>query len=118
MLLPLGDEGTGGFESYPTSEIPNKYIYDAFLMIYLSILLLLFFHFLALQRSKLGIHKGCNSVRLQEKSQDNISKRAAVEKELLTLEKDKEDQSKYYLSYPKPPVLDMKWANCDINVVK
>ena len=87
-------------------------------MIYLSILLLLFFHFLALQRSKLGIHKGCNSVRLQEKSQDNISKRAAVEKELLTLEKDKEDQSKYYLSYPKPPVLDIKWANRDINVVE
>ena len=37
-------------ESYPTNDIPNKYIYDAFLMIYLSILLLLFFHFLVLQR--------------------------------------------------------------------
>ena len=36
----------------------------------------------------------------------------------MTLAKDKEDQSKYYLSYPKPPVLDMKWANCDINVVE
>ena len=36
----------------------------------------------------------------------------------MTLEKDKEDSSKYYLSYPKPPVLEMKWANCDINVVK
>ena len=35
----------------------------------------------------------------------------------MTLEKDKEDQSKYYLSYPKPPVLDMKWANRDINVL-
>ena len=34
----------------------------------------------------------------------------------MTLEKDKEDQSKYYLSYPKPPVLDIKWANRDINV--
>ena len=45
-------------------------------------------------------------------------KRAAVEKEPLTLEKDKEDQSKYYLSYPKPPVLDMKSANRDINVVE
>ena len=43
LLLPLGGEGTWSFESYPTSEIPNKYIYDAFLMIYLSILLLLFF---------------------------------------------------------------------------
>ena len=32
--------------------------------------------------------------------------------------KDKEDQSKYYLSYPKPPVLDMKWKNHDINVVE
>ena len=36
----------------------------------------------------------------------------------MTLEKDKEDQSKYYLSYPKLPVLDMKSANCDINVVE
>ena len=35
----------------------------------------------------------------------------------MTLEKDKEDQSKYYLSYPKLPVLDMKSANRDINVV-
>ena len=26
----------------------------------------------------------------------------------MTFEKDKEDQSKYYLSYPKPPVLDTK----------
>ena len=36
----------------------------------------------------------------------------------MTLEKDTEDQSKYYLSYPKPLVLDMKWANHDINVVE
>ena len=36
----------------------------------------------------------------------------------MTLEKDKEDQSKYYLSYPKLPVLDIKWANRDINVVE
>ena len=36
----------------------------------------------------------------------------------MVLEKDKEDQSKYYLSYPKLPVLDMKSANRDINVVK
>ena len=36
----------------------------------------------------------------------------------MALEKDKEDQSKYYLSYPKPPVLDMKSANRDINVVE
>ena len=42
--------------------------------------------------------------------------RAAVEKQPLTLEKDKKDQSKYCLSSPKPPVL--KWANCDINVVE
>ena len=27
----------------------------------------------------------------------------------MILEKDKENQSKYYLSYPKPPFLDMKW---------
>ena len=43
-------------------------------------------------------------------SQENISKQAAVEKEPLTLEKDK--------SCPKPPVLNMKWANRDINVVE
>ena len=43
LLLPLRAEGAGGFESYTTSEIPNKCIYDAFLIIYLSVLLLLFF---------------------------------------------------------------------------
>ena len=32
--------------------------------------------------------------------------------------KDKEDQSKYYLSYPRPLVLDMTWKNHDINVVQ
>ena len=41
-----------------------------------------------------------------------------VEKEPLTLEKDKEDQSKYYFSYQKLPVLDIKSANRDINVVE
>ena len=35
-----------------------------------------------------------------------------------TLEKDNKDQSKYYLSYPKPPVLDNRWENRDINVVE
>ena len=43
-----------------------------------------------------------------EKAQDNISKQAAVEKKTSALEKYKEDQGKYYLSYPKPPNLDMK----------
>ena len=37
--------------------------------------------------------------------------------EPLTLEKEKEDQSKY-LRYPKSSVLDMKSANRDINVVE
>ena len=45
FVLPLGAKGARGFESYRTSQILNKYIYGAFLMIYLSILLLLFFHF-------------------------------------------------------------------------
>ena len=36
----------------------------------------------------------------------------------MTLEQDKEDQSKYYLSYPKLPALDMKLTNRDINVVE
>ena len=57
---------------------------------------------------------------MHKKAQDNRSKRkqTAIEKEPLTLEKDKEDQSKYYLSYPKPPVLDTKWANRDIDIVE
>ena len=40
-----------------------------------------------------------------------------VEKEPVALEKDKEDQTKYYVSYPKSPVLDIKWENRDVNVV-
>ena len=36
----------------------------------------------------------------------------------MTLEKDNEDQSKYYLSYPKPSVLDMKWENHDTDVAE
>ena len=36
----------------------------------------------------------------------------------MTIKKDKEDQNKFFLSYPKPPVLDMKWENRDINVVE
>ena len=36
----------------------------------------------------------------------------------MTLEKDEEEQSKYYLSYPRPPVLDMKSENHDINVAE
>ena len=55
---------------------------------------------------------------MQKKAQDNINKRTAIEKEPLTLGKDKEDQRKYYLSYPKPSVLDMKWENHDIDVVE
>ena len=55
---------------------------------------------------------------MQEKAQDNRSKRIAVEKESLTLEKDQEDQSKYYLSYPTPSALDMMWENRDINVIE
>ena len=51
LSLPLGTEGAAGSESYPSNDITHKYIYDAFLMIYLSILLWLFFHFPVLQRS-------------------------------------------------------------------
>ena len=36
----------------------------------------------------------------------------------MTLEKDREDQVKYYLRYPKPPVLDVMWVNRDINIVE
>ena len=41
-----------------------------------------------------------------------------TEKEPLTLEKDKGDESKYYLGYPKPPVLDMNREYRDINVAE
>ena len=34
------------------------------------------------------------------------------------LEKDKAGQSKYYLSYPKPPVINMAWENRDTNVAE
>ena len=85
----LGAERSVGLEFYPTSEIPNKYIYDAFLMIYLSILLLLFlvsfWHFKGVNWRAV-ILKFCKIVR---ESQDNISKQAAVEKEPLTREKGK-----------------------------
>ena len=36
----------------------------------------------------------------------------------MTLEEDKQDQRKYYLSDPKPPILEMKLANRDINVTE
>ena len=39
-------------------------------------------------------------------------------KKTLTLENNKEDESKYYLRYPKPPSLNMKWENHNINVVE
>ena len=34
------------------------------------------------------------------------------------LEKDKAGQSKYYLSYPKRPVINMSWENRDTNVAE
>ena len=51
-------------------------------------------------------------------SRKHVRDLSRPEKEPLTLEKDKEDQSKYYLSYPKTPVLDMKWENRDIKVAE
>ena len=48
LLFPLGTEVAEGRESYPPNDVTNKYICDAFSMICLSILSLLF---LALQRS-------------------------------------------------------------------
>ena len=36
----------------------------------------------------------------------------------MNIEKDKEDQNKFHLSYPKPPVMDMKWENHDIIIAK
>ena len=34
----------------------------------------------------------------------------------MTPQQDKGDQGKYCICYPKPPVLDVKWENRDINV--
>ena len=95
---------------YPT----NKSFLNDF---YLSILLLLFSHFFGASKGLIRDSQRlyfCNFVRTQE----NIRKRTAVEKEPLALDKDKKDQSKYYLSYSKPPVLDMKWENRDAIVVE
>ena len=36
----------------------------------------------------------------------------------MNFQEEKKDQNKYYLSYAKPSVLDMKWENCDTNVCK
>ena len=51
LLIPLGAKRAGGFESYITSEIFNKY---AFLMIFLSILLLLFFSLFGTSKELIG----------------------------------------------------------------
>ena len=87
-------------------------------MIYLSILLLLFFHFWYFKGvnqlfTKAVILQFCKTVR-----QDDMSKRVAFEEEPLPLEKNNEDQSKYYLGCPKPSISDVKWENHDINVVE
>ena len=57
------------------------------------------------------IRKGCNSVVLQD---CNRNLKIIYVRELPSREK--EDQSKYYLIHSKQPVLDMMWANRDINV--
>ena len=41
-----------------------------------------------------------------------------IEKDHLTLEKDEEGQNKCYLSYPKPPLLNLEQENRDINVAE
>ena len=63
----MGADGTGGRESYPTNDIPNKYIYNTFLNN-------LFIYFVA-AFSLFGTSNDVimNFVRLQEKAQDNVS---------------------------------------------
>ena len=63
-----GPRGSGAVNlTQPTNVIPNKYIYDAFLVIYLSILLLLFFKVLVLQsvgtKLKESIFKNNNQIK-------------------------------------------------------
>ena len=84
----------------------------------MSIFLLLFSHFLVLQRSEPEIHRGCHSIILYDcKAKLKIIqvKQAAVEKEPMAFENNKEDQSKYYLTYSKLPVL--KRANLDRAII-
>ena len=38
------------------------------------------------------------------------------EKAMNSLER--QGRSKYYLGYSKPPLVDMRWENCDINVAE
>ena len=66
-----------------------------FLIIYLSnsVAAVVVVVVVLLQKTQSEIHKGCNSVTLYEKAQDNISKRVAVEKNPSTLEKYKEDEN-------------------------
>ena len=45
LLLTLGAEGAVGFKSYPTSEIPNKYIYDAYNDLFTYFVAVVFFTF-------------------------------------------------------------------------
>ena len=91
-------------------DIRNKYIYDDFLQIYFFfVVAALVVVVILLQISQSGIHKGCNCVKMQDKAQDNVSKRAAVEKNPSTLEKD-QDLTRL--------LLDMKWKNRDINIVE
>ena len=53
-----------------------------------------------------------------KKVQDNISEIQLRKKKPSTPEKDKEDHSKYDLSYPKPPALDMKWKTRHIDLAE
>ena len=81
LLLPFGTEGATGFESYATSEISNKYIYDAFfngLFIYFVAVVFCTLKELIRNPQRLQF---CNFVRLYEKSQEYISKRAVLEKQ-------------------------------------
>ena len=115
--MPKGPKNLGAVNrTQPVTS--NKYNYDDFLNFYLSIFLLLFSHFLVLQRSEPEIHRGCHSIILYDcKAKLKIIqvKQAAVEKEPLAFENNKEDQSKYYLTYSKLPVL--KRANLDRAII-
>ena len=90
MLLPFWDRGSRGGRGswiliYTTNDIPNKYIY----MIFFNDL---FIYFVVVVFPLFGASEDLvrDSQRLgkpQEKPQDNISKRAAVEKNHLLLRK-------------------------------
>ena len=88
-------------------DIRSKYIYSAFLMIYLSVfidVIVVVFPFFGASKDLIA--------------QDNMSKRAAVEKEPPAFQKDNEGQNSLLKIKIVFSLLDMKLENRDTNIAK